>query len=165
MAEGEYVAFCDNDDLFARDCFSKLVSALEELNADMAFCGHDLIDVNDKTVRKYDEKFVYPKKNPGSGEEVLTQYLLGKISIWGGAVLYRRAYLLENGIFYTQNCYCAENNEVFVKALDLARRVACVRQSLFLAKTLFFCQLFVRTCLKLTATSMSWLFICAAGLF
>ncbi|WP_342449336.1 glycosyltransferase family 2 protein [Acetomicrobium sp. S15 = DSM 107314] len=130
MAEGEYVAFCDNDDLFARDCFSKLVSALEEFNADMAFCGHDLIDVNDKTVRKYDEKFVYPKKNPESGEEVLTQYPLGKISIWGGAVLYRRAYLLENGIFYTQNCYCAEDNEVFVKALGLARRVACVRQSL-----------------------------------
>lgn len=130
IAEGKYIAFCDDDDLFARDCFSKLVSALEEFDADMAFCGHDLIDTNDKTVRKYDEKFVFPKKNPESGEEVLAQYLLGKVSIWGGAVLYRRALLLENDIFYTQNCYCAEDNEVFVKALGLAQRVACVRQSL-----------------------------------
>lgn len=130
MAEGEYVAFCDADDLFACDCFSKLVSELEKFDADIAFCGHDLIDVNDKVIREYGEKFVYPKKNPEKGEEVLLQYLLGKVSIWGGAILYRRSFLVENGITYTQNCYCAEDNEVFVKSLALANKVACVRESL-----------------------------------
>jgi glycosyltransferase involved in cell wall biosynthesis len=130
MAEGEYVAFCDADDLFARDCFSKLIFELEKFDADIAFCGHDLIDVNDKVIREYGAKFVYPKRNPEKGEEVLLQYLLGKVSIWGGAILYRRSFLVENSITYTQNCYCAEDNEVFVKSLALAQKVACVRESL-----------------------------------
>lgn len=130
VAVGKYVAFCDQDDLFARKCFSKLIDALEKNDADIAFCGFDFIDADDNIIGRYEKSYVYPKYNPLKGEDILSQYLLGKVAIWGGAILYRRNFLLDNKILYTRNCIFAEDNEFFIKSLAVAERVACVRESL-----------------------------------
>lgn len=129
-ADGKYVAFCDHDDLFDPSCFLKLIEEMERHDSEMAFCGHDFIDEEGKPIGRYDDKHSYPKANPAKGIDVLYDYLVGKVSIWGGAVLYRRDFLLANGIRYTPNCICAEDNEFLIKALATAESVACVKESL-----------------------------------
>ncbi|WP_213698286.1 glycosyltransferase family 2 protein [Acetomicrobium sp.] len=129
-ADGKYVAFCDQDDLFDPCCFLKLIDEMERHGSEMAFCGHDFIDEEGKPIGRYDDKHSYPKANPAKGIDVLYDYLVGKVSIWGGAVLYRKDFLLAKGIRYTPNCICAEDNEFFIKALATAESVACVKESL-----------------------------------
>ena len=43
-ARGEYIAFCDSDDVVQEDWLAELVSALESANAQMSCCGYDLFE-------------------------------------------------------------------------------------------------------------------------
>ncbi len=47
LAEGEYVCFCDQDDIWERDKISLCISALENQNATVAVCDRSLMDEND----------------------------------------------------------------------------------------------------------------------
>lgn len=129
-SRGEYIAFCDQDDIFGPAWSRSLVEAIDKHQADMAFCGHDFADSSGKVFRCYTDKFCYPNEDYAKGEDILVDYMLGKTPLWGGSVLYRRSFLEENNISYTPGCLCAEDNEVFVKSLAMARKVAIVKESL-----------------------------------
>jgi glycosyltransferase involved in cell wall biosynthesis len=129
-SRGEYIAFCDQDDIFSPAWSRSLVEAIDKHQADMAFCGHDFADSSGKVFRCYTDKFCYPNEDYAKGEDILVDYMFGKTPLWGGSVLYRRSFLEENNISYTPGCLCAEDNEVFVKSLAMARKVAIVKESL-----------------------------------
>jgi len=129
-SQGEYITFWDQDDIFNPGWSRTLVEAIDKYEADMAFCGHDFADASGKIFCRYTDKFYYPKENYAKGEDILVDYMLGKTSLWGGSILYRKSFLKENSILYTPGCLCAEDNEVFVKSLAVARKVAVVRDSL-----------------------------------
>ncbi|MBO8154589.1 glycosyltransferase family 2 protein [Thermovirga sp.] len=129
-SKGEYIAFFDGDDIFSPNCCSKLVEAMKRHQADMVFCGYDFADHEGKIFKKYTEKYRYPNGEFERGLDVLSEYLLGRVDLWGGAVLYRRSFLEQNNISYTEGCHCAEDNEVFVKSLAVAKKVAVVKESL-----------------------------------
>ena len=44
IAEGEYIGFVDSDDVIKKDMYKKLISALEETDADMAVCNFEVFN-------------------------------------------------------------------------------------------------------------------------
>lgn len=64
-AKGEYIAFCDCDDLPCLDWIEYLVRSIEANNADLAVCNYELIhDINDaKTIYKNSNKIELIEKN------------------------------------------------------------------------------------------------------
>ncbi len=47
LADGEYICFCDQDDIWEKDKIKDCISALKEQNGTVAVCDRSLIDEND----------------------------------------------------------------------------------------------------------------------
>lgn len=50
FAQGEYICFCDQDDIWDKEKIKKCITALEEENGAVAVCDKSIIDENDKIV-------------------------------------------------------------------------------------------------------------------
>lgn len=51
-ADSEYIAFCDGDDWYAPDFLSRMVRTATEENADLVFCGYQVVNERGKTERR-----------------------------------------------------------------------------------------------------------------
>ncbi|WP_368646146.1 glycosyltransferase family 2 protein [Alkalibacterium putridalgicola] len=104
-AEGEYVAFCDNDDFFLTTLIEDNYSIAKKTEADMVKFGRKLIDVdsNDKVLR---EKETPLKKASGFNEQTKMDhyfYMKSKgllMNVWNG--IYRLALIKEENIFFNE---------------------------------------------------------------
>ncbi len=124
---GKYVIFFDADDLMNPDCLSKLYNRAEQTSADIVLCGHDKVSETGETIVKYPRSYF---EKVLSGPEALSEVFRGAVAPWTGSVLYRTGFLKSNSIHYQPGCTNGEDGEFVWKALFLARRVACLPESL-----------------------------------
>lgn len=59
LANGEYIALLDSDDVWTADKLARQVSLLQETGADLAYCSYDFIDENSTPLNK---TFKVPEK-------------------------------------------------------------------------------------------------------
>lgn len=118
-SRGEYVVFCDADDIEERNLVSELAGIIGE--SDISFCGI----INRYEDGRPDEFMKVPlKSSPLDGEEALYMRMLGPVVPHLCAMMFRRSFLAENVIRFHDGCIAFEDIEFQIKAMCHARRVS-----------------------------------------
>ncbi|WP_410513142.1 glycosyltransferase family A protein [Paenibacillus sp. BR2-3] len=123
-AIGKYVMFLDGDDYVSHD----LVHTIDEHTREhehepeMICWGYDLVRENKSTIVSFTSKL-----NVITGIEALNHIFIDKsLRVWTGSIAFKRAFLLENGIEYTERCVNGEDQEFIYKALSRAPKVISI---------------------------------------
>jgi len=129
QAKGRYVFFLDADDFIDRQCLSRLYGKAESCNADIVFCGWDLVDLRGAILASYNDRYRYLEE-PLSGEQAIAEMLKRHIWMATGAVLYRRSLLEDNNVEFAAGCTGGEDTEFDLRAMLHAKRLASVPEAL-----------------------------------
>ena len=107
-ATGEYIHFCDSDDFVELDYYERMVAAAVLTNADIV-CG------------SVDEKgFFFPEFHKIQIYTDLRDKISVTVSYYFHVVwrfLYRREFLIDNGILFPLNCFWGEDTRFMFQAL------------------------------------------------
>ncbi|QOX65167.1 glycosyltransferase family 2 protein [Anoxybacterium hadale] len=135
-ASGDYVLFLDGDDYVADNLTIRFLEAcsLEEakgsVQADVICWGYRTVDENGSLLKDYFESY---RTIPASitGTEALKNVFLHK-SMWicTGSAAYRKQFLDQNQLQYTEGCSNGEDQEFMAKALAKAKGVTFINESL-----------------------------------
>lgn len=96
-SRGEYIVFCDSDDLVAPDYFSTLKRRIESTGADVVRCGKCVIDEKTRNYRIGNRSLewnVYEKNNLS----LLPDYMY--YVIWGK--IYRKSLIVDNQLYFDE---------------------------------------------------------------
>ncbi len=118
-ATGEYIAFLDSDDTWLPDKLERQVALLEsEPDAGICFGG-----VLMKKGRGYREKVLLPKLDRADPDDVLFQYMTGRIHIITTTFMFRRSLLDEVGLMDVE---LRRNQDIdfFIRMLNASRAVS-----------------------------------------
>jgi glycosyltransferase involved in cell wall biosynthesis len=136
-ATGEYIGFCDGDDIIKPQMYEKLVSYLEKADADIAFC--DIFTERDNCC------FGFPWEDGKvfCGEEVyslLMASMIGNesdnsadIPVWGSVVrcLFKRAIIQENDLKLPTDIHFAEDLVFTLNYLKASRAAVICNEPLY----------------------------------
>lgn len=135
VANGTFVLFVDSDDYIANNMIEKLVSAIEQNNADLAICGYNIV-VGQQSTQKlldYQESLIEGKEN------VRENYILpligrsnNKINIPGFICirLFRRS-LIQKEFFVSERIYYKEDHIFDLLYGDYTSKIAVVNEALY----------------------------------
>lgn len=126
-ANGTYLCTIDADDLLHSEFLMLLYNKAKENNAQFVFCGYDRF-IKDKVI-PYVSTWIYPDYN--SICKLKYAFFKTKTHICHCTVLYRRDFLLQHNLFYTESCRFAGDTEFVTKVLFNNPRFACVPKSLY----------------------------------
>lgn len=115
LAQGEYIGFCDSDDLLNSSMYEILINYLETSNADLVLC--DIYSERDN------KNFGFPWKDKAIFLEndiykKVIAAMIGKLSeddeitpVWGSVVrgVYKREIIVKNSISFPEDIYFAED--------------------------------------------------------
>ena len=125
-AKGSYVWFCDGDDIAESDLVSELRGLAGKYDSDIAFGGI--------REREDTDKFCHVKLNdplPLDGEYALCMRMLKPIAPHLCCMLFRKEFLDEKNIRFTEGCTAFEDIEFQMKAFCHAVRVSFSRKCLY----------------------------------
>jgi glycosyltransferase involved in cell wall biosynthesis len=121
-ATGMYLTFLDGDDMWKPTFLAKLMVALQNNDADMAYCGYT--HLYSGGIRR---KFSYPYV---SGR-ILYDVIKGKTQIHIGAILIKKEILDRLGLLFTEGCRVGQDQE-FIWKLVAYLRVQAVSEELMI---------------------------------
>jgi glycosyltransferase involved in cell wall biosynthesis len=128
-ATGEYVWIAESDDVAAPTLLSRLVEALEQKYAVLAFCHSEWIDGEGKPVaRSRDPRWHHDFSMPG--DTFIRRYLLGYCSICNASsVVFKRETALQADMYQVKQ-FTASGDRLFWIQMAMQGRVAYVAESL-----------------------------------
>lgn len=128
---GDFICFCDADDKYA-PCFLKYMYAMINYACkDLVYCGYDIINSANEIIVYYHEKWPYPDNY----DKIVTFYFQSKIHFSHAGAIYRRAFLIQNNLFYNDLCHCGEDIEFMCNILLSNPRCGYVNKSLYYYNT------------------------------
>lgn len=111
-ANGQYLAFLDGDDMWEPTFLEELITAINNNEADMSYCGYTHIYAGGMR-----RKFSYPYV---SGL-VLPDVINGKTQIHIGALLVYKSVVDQMGLLFTEGCLVGQDQEFIWKLVSKAR--------------------------------------------
>ena len=136
-ASGDYVFFCDSDDMVVPALFSRVIDTLESTDADIVLWDAVLIDEDDSLLNsKYSNDYVHVglSDNDGliSGRQLFDKTLSYNrnfpATVWLGA--YKKKYLIENALFF-ENGLIHEDELWAFKVLFNAQSIRYIKDSVY----------------------------------
>lgn len=128
-ATGEYVWIAESDDVAEPDLLSRLVEALEEKYAVLAFCHSEWIDGEGKTIARSRD----PRWNRDFsmvGDTFVRRYLLGYCSICNASAVVFKREAVQAVDWYQVQQFTASGDRLFWIQLAMQGRVAYVADKL-----------------------------------
>lgn len=115
IAQGEYICFVDSDDYIGTELLEKLISAIEDNQADVSVCGHFQVDngsIKDNTFVYYDtiiekEDMIRKYVLPVIGKIYAPGYINYPGYVWGR--LYRKAVISEECFVSEREVYTEDD--------------------------------------------------------
>ncbi|MDO4559962.1 MAG: glycosyltransferase family A protein [bacterium] len=125
-SQGTYISFLDSDDYCDTTMLSSMFSQSAQNDggiADLVFCGYRKLYVNNGTVEicALNDKHI----NNAPSAEIAVRRIFNKFEP-ALSSLFRRELLIQNNIFFHENCYAGEDGEFFLKAIVRSERIAAV---------------------------------------
>ncbi len=118
-ASGDYVLFLDGDDYADHSLVQRIESSTAGGKTDILCWGYNLVREDGSTIVSFTSA-----SSDTTGSEALKNIFVHKtLRIWTGSIAFKRTFLLENGISYTERCVNGEDQEFIYKALARATRV------------------------------------------
>lgn len=128
-ANGKYLYFLDGDDYVTHDMVSKVKSHISNDYPDIIAWGYDMVNENGTVLTSFFDKFSKYKTNSQklTGIEALEDILLNKTFwIWTCSAAYKKEFITQNNLLYTEGCTNGEDQEFTFKALSKAKEVIFV---------------------------------------
>ncbi len=131
-ARGRYLFFLDSDDRIEPDGLDTLYNAAVRHGSDMATCRCDMVAVQGGKIRGLRKHLGHPDpvKRVLTGREALSLYLVGKLGLWMGNILYASRRIREDGIRFTEGMRYLEDREFIVKNLFESDYLVYIPQTL-----------------------------------
>ncbi len=142
LAQGEYIGFCDSDDLLDHSMYSLLINYLENNNSDIALC--------DIYSERNNGNFGFPWKDGTvfSNNDIYTQVIAAMVGVlpeeednkiipvWGSVVrgLYKREIIIKNKIRFPKDIHFAEDLIFSLNYLMKAKKIVICNYSLYYYK-------------------------------
>lgn len=129
-SHGEYVWFCDSDDIAENNLVSELSGFLTTYDSDISFCG--IINRFEDGRPDEIDKVRVNASLPLSGENALYMRMLKPIAPHTCAIMFRKSMLTENNIRFHDGCKAFEDIEFQMKAFCHAERVSFTTECLYI---------------------------------
>ena len=137
LATGEYIGFCDSDDLLDNSMYKILISYLEESDSDVVLC--DIYSERNKG------NFGFPWKDKTIflKSDIYTQVISsmvgiesedsGEIPVWGSVVrgLYKREIIIRNDVSFPEDIHFAEDLVFSLRYLMKAKKIIICNKPLY----------------------------------
>ena len=129
-ARGEYIWFCDSDDLAEKIFVSSLVREAEDKNADFVFCG---LKIYFKNENRFEAAGCIPEKPLGNSENYLRAWAKREIDFWSVCnCLFKKEFLKTNKLKFSEKLYVYEDGEFILKALALSSKISIIKEMLYI---------------------------------
>ena len=127
-ARGKYVIFFDHDDLAEKNFVSLLCNEAEKKGANVVFCGyrHYYEETN-----QYVNRPVRLSRQLPSADDYIKAWLTRKILSGVWCFIFKRSFLSEKGIRFTEGCHVGEDTEFLLEALSVSDKTSFVRENLY----------------------------------
>ena len=125
-ARGEYVFHLDADDYIAPDAIEKLRRLAEETNADVTFCRGQVFREDGQWGLDFPPQLQKSFKGVNTQEFMPNWQFMG---VWLG--LYRRQFLLEQGLAFDEYPTLGEDHIFLAKCLPAARAISTLPEELY----------------------------------
>ena len=125
-SQGTYISFLDSDDscdaTMLSSMFSQSVKDAGNI-ADLVFCGYRKFHTNDNTTetRLLNDKLI----NNIPTDDIALSRIFNKFEP-ALSSLFRRDLLIQNNIFFHEDCYAGEDGEFFLKAIIRSKKIAAI---------------------------------------
>lgn len=128
QAQGMYILFCDSDDLWAPEMLSSLDAVIRE-NPDIVSFGYQTFDSDGNA----QECRILPTCRPVSGREYLDElFHQGTLPVASPCMyLFRRAFLMENELYFDESLTYGEDLEHCLRAIPGAERIVGIDRALY----------------------------------
>lgn len=129
IAKGEYIAFCDSDDIMKKNMLAQMVLAAKKCNADVVMCGYETFP---------NKKSFYPGIK---SDEVLTPEIFiskcntmhtGNELCFSWRFLLNRSYIEEKKFSFDESIFFGEDVLFNMQVLMEARRIFVLQEALYL---------------------------------
>lgn len=121
-ATGDYVLFLDGDDYADSRLTLRIGESTRTTEPDVVCWGYNLVREDQSTIVSFSSS-----QSDTTGSEALQNIFVHKsLRIWTGSIAFKRSFLLENDIRYTERCVNGEDQEFIYKALSRASRVISI---------------------------------------
>lgn len=121
-AGSDYVLFLDGDDYADLSLVQRVREYTSGGGTDILCWGHNLVREDRSTIVSFTSAAA-----DTTGSEALKNIFVRKsLRVWTGSICFKRSFLLENGIRYTERCVNGEDQEFIYKALSRAARVITI---------------------------------------
>ena len=128
-SQGDYVWFCDSDDLPDKNFVSLMLRKAEEKNADAVFCG---IRHYHEADNRFAQESMKLRESDSSPDEYFDAWASRRIPFWSiWNFLFRRELITKNCLRFNEGCTLGEDTEFLLKALANAARISFVRDMLY----------------------------------
>ena len=128
-SQGEYVLFCDGDDICAENLASTLAGLLAKFDADLAFAG--IVERFEDGRPDTTQRVPLHDPLPIDGEKALYMRMLNPIAPHTCCMMFRKELLTEHNIRFHEGCTAFEDIEFQLKAFCHAQRAAYASSCLY----------------------------------
>lgn len=127
-ARGELLFFQDSDDIVDPNFLYFFQQEFEHSHYDVCFCNYRVIDERKSHANGYniENHFIFTGHH-----SLYFNYLIGKTTLCHCAAAYRRDFLLQSSLHYTEGCQCAEDTEFLCKVLFDAKQISFIDKILY----------------------------------
>jgi succinoglycan biosynthesis protein ExoO len=118
-ATGDWIAFLDADDAWARDHLQTLADAISSCPSDVgcAFSGTELVYSTKRQARRHSARYVVPRRLL-SPEDLLHAWVdTGECPLWTGSVAFQRALLVAAGLFPAGRTRRGGDKDLWLRAI------------------------------------------------
>ncbi|QIK69392.1 glycosyltransferase [Erysipelothrix sp. HDW6C] len=120
IAKGAYISFLDSDDSYELDYIENMLNHIQYTNSDLCFCGYNVVSVDSRQ----------PRDTSFKTNNVLEDYLLGKIAVQTAGWLVKKSVLDDNTIRFVENISWGEDIEFFSEVISMSKSIVSVEQYL-----------------------------------
>ena len=128
VSKGEYIAFVDGDDMLETNFVSELYRTISKTDSDFAACGYKTLELSNGQ----EVKHVLTVSEKINNEDILIGRILNKIEISNCATLFRKGFLVENGLSYEDGCSAGEDIEFLIKMLCRSKKASFCEDCLYI---------------------------------
>lgn len=117
-ARGEYLLFLDGDDYVSPDLVETVTRIVENSPVDIVCWKYAVVNEYGRFLKNVIPFSGVPSNRPVKGLDILYRILVARTFwIYSGSAAYRRSFIFNHDLWFTDGCYCGGDQEFFYKAL------------------------------------------------